>query len=1666
MLKIIDNTFVNAINNVVAKIFINLNDSDLKYVQTMVQHLLDYMCMKFGFDLSNVNEFYILMTQNNNQHILSSVKLLFPYIDDTNEFVLFAEIYDLKDITIKKKPQEDLDSDPTKNPYLINTFQYSRSYLKECSAKRDALNSSGISNSKDYPTFKEYEYSKDDIQMVYLFLLETIELSRSKLYINWLDILPISRKSYKDSKLYKKSFSLVNGKLMIDDELIGNMELSNTLQVNDVLNLAPSLYYRGISIHDMFNAFNIFLYNDIVGSGTKWLLYEQQIEQHEQPITYLELLHNIVDINNLELSFDDLGNKSVDIISKWKQIENSTIEMDQRFIRCLMLKFDNSYCDKDIAEQYDYDYNSFYGDFTDEYLEDEDIFLSLDEKNMDSMEYIAKKKDFFDKIPLFIIYEFVYEQIEKFKKTWYGKQMIVDDEKNPLRLKIQTLVSSTFDIGDTEVKTRENTYFVTYKNIYNYAKSIIIATVRSDQDESNKTWKPCVISSRNISDTMWTTFFDILNDEHVDQHGDTIKWFTIKNVVNKTYGRTTNSDIDKFQKRIDINIRKNLKDIIFLVLINAGLLSELKPNPQLTDDGLLGLTDDERKANIKKHIRRLYVDTPLGEEMLDTEYYLTRRKYKNLELYKNKQRITWFEHLATGQPWYRFFAMSIISQLEFNLHFLNNRVMMVTGSTGQGKSTVVVMLLYYASIALSMNLRSKVLSTQALISATTKNSKFISSMLGVPIEENGNETFNEYVQYSTQKDKHAVINSSTYIKEVTDRTLLEQLKANPLLKIPLGKKKLNSDENLYDVIIVDEAHMHNTSMDMILTIIKNSILINNQVKLIITSATMEADEYIYRRYYRFIDDNFMYPMIPRQYKNKLLINGYGHEEYDEDETDSNAYVYDRNFIDRRFHISPPGQTSRYIVDDIYLANDTKTYEEAEAKGISTVKQIIDSSSGDFLFFTTTTANVIKITRELNKHTPDHVIALPLYSDMRESVGTINWFSVVESISDTLKTISYDKKDIVDVIIDGEDAYTKIFPGKYTQAILVATNVVEASVTIDTLRYVIDTGYSLQVNFDSLLNKNIVATNMISDASRMQRRGRIGRVASGKAYYMYAKDARAHIKPGYELVTKDITFDVFNIMAENANTLLYDLAKHPQAYKDSKSQQITYKELCSTEQNKEVRKIYEKQYSCSVENVYGTYPFGDTFTRVQPDDLAAFFPVLYESGFGYTNLVDKNAIFYIVHPGEQYIDREIMSGTVLNDNTSCPTKFSQSFFGKTISIMNTLVMIKYIYYDKTTYEQYHSSKEKLINYDYDKHVFKYKYVVIINKLILENSDLFSNFGKTVGPEVIVKFIKTISVSNMLGCQENVMKILALLYSIGKYKVFIRSDEKNPKIKKFDEFTKKWKNNGSELKSYLAIMNYFDSFNKDSEKIVSNIESDAIINQRKIFDDLVTKHGYKLFVDESIINKSKLSTKELKLFTESRNQRLSVKKITEKFKETAKEHLIENSNVDEKCKTAYITTKCILDALSLYNKIVIMMAKPEVLQFLSEFKDIYLINYTTDDCITMSFLENYVEHIHKYDTTQKKFRSIFNGRHISQPRILLTNLYDSKYFYCHRDDRELFGITPVTNSMIRNIISALPDENHLIDPMTLTNKSNVTNISNSKNDMNVSIGAELRNYTKKK
>ncbi|KAH0790169.1 Pre-mRNA-splicing factor ATP-dependent RNA helicase DHX16 [Histomonas meleagridis] len=84
--------------------------------------------------------------------------------------------------------------------------------------------------------------------------------------------------------------------------------------------------------------------------------------------------------------------------------------------------------------------------------------------------------------------------------------------------------------------------------------------------------------------------------------------------------------------------------------------------------------------------------------------------------------------------------------------------------------------------------------------------------------------------------------------------------------------------------------------------------------------------------------------------------------------------------------------------------------------------------------------------------------------------------------------------------------------KGTRKVIFATNIAETSITIDTIKYVIDCGYVKQTSYDPKVGIESLYVVPISVSSASQRAGRAGRVTNGVCYRLFTNSAYEHEMP--------------------------------------------------------------------------------------------------------------------------------------------------------------------------------------------------------------------------------------------------------------------------------------------------------------------------------------------------------------------------------------------------------------------------------------------------------------------------------------------------------------------------------------------------------------------------
>jgi ATP-dependent RNA helicase DHX57 len=94
--------------------------------------------------------------------------------------------------------------------------------------------------------------------------------------------------------------------------------------------------------------------------------------------------------------------------------------------------------------------------------------------------------------------------------------------------------------------------------------------------------------------------------------------------------------------------------------------------------------------------------------------------------------------------------------------------------------------------------------------------------------------------------------------------------------------------------------------------------------------------------------------------------------------------------------------------------------------------------------------------------------------------------------------------------DQREVFASPPPG--VRKVVLATNVAETSVTIDDVRYVIDTGRHKEMRYDAARGLSRLEEDWCSGASGRQRRGRAGRTAPGAAFRLFTRGTAARMSP--------------------------------------------------------------------------------------------------------------------------------------------------------------------------------------------------------------------------------------------------------------------------------------------------------------------------------------------------------------------------------------------------------------------------------------------------------------------------------------------------------------------------------------------------------------------------
>ncbi|KND94514.1 putative ATP-dependent RNA helicase DHX35 [Tolypocladium ophioglossoides CBS 100239] len=244
----------------------------------------------------------------------------------------------------------------------------------------------------------------------------------------------------------------------------------------------------------------------------------------------------------------------------------------------------------------------------------------------------------------------------------------------------------------------------------------------------------------------------------------------------------------------------------------------------------------------------------------------------------------------------------------------------------------------------------------------------------------------------------------------------------------------------YSVIMVDEAHERSISTDILLGLLKKIRKKRPKLRIIVSSATLQAGEFL-----------------------KFFT-------YSSDEQAPKEDVEKKNDIAKI--VSLEGRT--YPIDILYLESPAENYLE---KAIDTVFDIhTQEGEGDILVFLTGREEIDDALQAISERA----------AQAGSRYGAIQPLPLYAGLSTEQQMYIFDK------------------PPEGTRKVIFSTNIAEASVTIDGIVYVIDSGFVKLRAYSPTTGIESLTASPVSKASASQRAGRAGRTKPGKCFRLYTE----------------------------------------------------------------------------------------------------------------------------------------------------------------------------------------------------------------------------------------------------------------------------------------------------------------------------------------------------------------------------------------------------------------------------------------------------------------------------------------------------------------------------------------------------------------------------------
>ncbi|MBS4999212.1 MAG: DUF3418 domain-containing protein [Actinomyces sp.] len=398
----------------------------------------------------------------------------------------------------------------------------------------------------------------------------------------------------------------------------------------------------------------------------------------------------------------------------------------------------------------------------------------------------------------------------------------------------------------------------------------------------------------------------------------------------------------------------------------------------------------------------------------------------------------------------------------------DHQVVIVSGETGSGKTTQLPKI----CMQLGRGVAGMIGHTQPRRLAARSVADRIADELGQTVGRERGQVVGYQVRFTDE------VGPTTLVKLMTDGILLAEIQSDPMLR-------------RYDTLIIDEAHERSLNIDFILGYLARLLPARPDLKVIITSATIDSDRFA--RHFgtwegapgsgRLIEPAPVIEVSGRTYPVEIRYRPLG-------PTTPSSYTSE----------APAQQAEEAETEDAAAAGPMQLVLEDPDDELAT----LGYGMGEDIDVETAICHAVD---ELSAEGDgDMLVFLPGERDIRDTEAAL-----LDHLKGRGRRAGDDKgarPGDIEILplyarLTAAEQH-RVFEPHRLRRVVLATNVAETSLTVPGIRYVIDPGLARISRYSNKTKVQRLPIEPVSQASANQRAGRCGRVAEGVAIRLFSQ----------------------------------------------------------------------------------------------------------------------------------------------------------------------------------------------------------------------------------------------------------------------------------------------------------------------------------------------------------------------------------------------------------------------------------------------------------------------------------------------------------------------------------------------------------------------------------